>query len=391
MISEPGADAPAMPPSNLGITIVTCEYPPFPGGIGTYAHQLSENLKRRGCHVTVIAPKYAKSSLIDVEAGVVRILRHHKISVRSLFALLRQIRNRPLNELFLAADIRSVIAFYLLKPLHGRSFRAMVHGSEASKFDAASPRFQLAKLAYRAADEILYNSKATQEIFEGGFGRVSSSRVTYLGVDEFWFEPTDTALEHSRLADLTQSDRVVCSVGRIEPRKGHIEAIRALALAQERISVPFIYVVAGRAEGDQYLANLLREADRLSVRLVITGRLSQSDVRRLYGRSLCQLLLASSLPGKMEGFGLVLLEAAAQHCPTIATRSGGIPEVLGESGVLVNDTSEVADAICRFATDVDARLSAGDIANRRAREFTWEKSVDLTFPETRVPSQVSAG
>jgi phosphatidylinositol alpha-1,6-mannosyltransferase len=311
-------------------------------------------------------------------------LGHHKVGLRSIPALVSALRSLPTNQPILAADIRSVIALFALQPIHRRTFRAMVHGSEAAKFQKWSIPFQIAKLAYSAASMILFNSEATKDIFERGFGKMRHPQVSYLGVDEFWFEQASDAFEHPELAALPDQQVIICSVGRLEPRKGHIEALGAIArLQQQHGKGSFIYVIAGRAEDDGYVSTILAEARRLSVEVLLTGRLSRADLRLLYKKSLCHMLLASSLPGKIEGFGLVLLEAAAQECPSIATATGGIPEALGGTGVLVQEGywDQAADGIWSMASDPKVRRALGRASRRHAQDFTWARCADVTFPE----------
>jgi phosphatidyl-myo-inositol dimannoside synthase len=366
-----------------GIVLLTCEYPPFPGGIGTYSGSLVQAVREGGLSATVIAPCYPNLPA-DSDPDVHRILRHHRIGPAAAFRLLRILRNMPAERVILAADIRSVITLYALRHFHRRAYRAMVHGSEASKFTSRSIVFDLARRAYLSADSVVFNSRATQRVFENGFGVPRRGVVAHLGIDPRWFVPVTGAFTHEALAALPVTATVVCSVGRIEPRKGQIETLRALARARESYGVlDPVYVVAGVREDRDYAASVLEEGKRLNVPVIETGRLSESDLKRLYRRAICHSLCAQALPGKLEGFGLVLLEAAAQECPSVAPSTGGIPEVLGETGTLVpvGDTDAVAQAFAAYAADTRVRELHGAAALLRARNFTWGACAAATFPE----------
>ena len=110
--------------------------------------------------------------------------------------------------------------------------------------------------------------------------------------------------------------------------------------------------------------------------------MSQNDLKRLYARSACHVLAARDLPGRREGFGLVLLEAAAQRCPSVATRAGGIPEVMGETGILVpqDDAKALSSAILAYAVDGGRSRTEGLTARERARSFNWRACATATFP-----------
>lgn len=366
--------------------IITCEYPPFPGGIGTYAGEMARAGVDAGAAMSVIAPRY-EGIPGDVPADVRHhlVLRHHKIALPAILQVLRRVRGAPADTLLLAADVRTVLVLKLLQPLHRRPYRVMVHGSEAAKFRRGSILFKLIQKAYLGADLVAYNSRATGDIFRSQLGTPKHEAITYLGVDRQWFDPADSdTFEHPELAALPADAPVFCSVGRLEARKGQVETIRALARARDRYGLADpVYVVVGRTEDETYERAIVAEAAQHRVRTLLPGRLSIPDIKLLYQRSAAHLLFARELPGKIEGFGLVLIEAGAQGCPSITTAVGGIPEVLGDTGAVVP-----ADDINRFAAQIasygsDAALSArqGALVRERASAFTWKRCFAETFPE----------
>jgi phosphatidyl-myo-inositol dimannoside synthase len=370
-----------------GIILVTCEYPPFPGGIGTYAGALARAVRDAGFSVTVIAPSYPDLPPMEGDEGTHRIFRHHRINPLTAIRSLSIIRRTPADRIILAADIRSVLFLFALRMFHRRSYRVMVHGSEASKFASGSLLFRFVRRAYLTADLIAYNSHATKDIFYRGIGRPVRDAVTYLGVEPHWFEPCTGEFAHPELAALPVTVPVICSVGRIEARKGQLEMVRILARAREAYGlVDPVYVIAGRPEDNAYAESVAQEARKLSVRVIVVGRLADPDLKRLYRRSVCHCLFARALPGKIEGFGLVLLEAAAQMCPSVSTIVGGIPEVMGDTGVLIaeGDVDAAACAVASFFTDPELRERHAVSANMRARLFVWSACATATFPELKL-------
>jgi phosphatidylinositol alpha-1,6-mannosyltransferase len=371
-------------PKRSGIILVTCEYPPFPGGIGTYAGRLAHAVRDAGFSVTVIAPSYPDLPQMEGDKDTHRILRHHRINPLTAIRLLSIILRAPEDRIILAADIRSVLILFTLRNFHRRAYRVMVHGSEASKFVPGTLLYRFIRKAYLTADLVAYNSRATQEIFCRSMGRPTSDSVTYLGVDTHWFEPCTGEFLHPELAALRDIVPVISSVGRIEPRKGQREMIQVLARSREAYGlVDPVYVIAGRLEDNAYIESVVQEAGRLSVRVIVTGRLSDSDLKRLYRRSVCHCLFARALPGRIEGFGLVLLEAAAQMCPSVSTIVGGIPEVMGETGTLVDadDIDAAARAVAAYFTDPELRKRHAVSAHMRAKLFVWSACAKATFPE----------
>jgi phosphatidyl-myo-inositol dimannoside synthase len=370
------------------ILIVTCEYAPFPGGIGTYASRLAATLRDAGVAVSVIAPRYPEltGSLPD---GVRHrlLFEHHGITASATLGLLGELRSAAARDIILVADIRSLLLVWSLGWLHRRKYRVMVHGSEASKLGRRNPLALMAKRAYRSAQGVVYNSRATQQIFRKQVRGLECDAVTYLGVDQSWFDPPlSPDFEHPALHILqSQPDRpCACTIGRLEPRKGQLQAIAALAVARDRFALPEpVYVAAGRTEDPAYAAEIERIGRELGIRTIMPGRITEDDVKRLYRRSLVHLLPAQSLPGRIEGFGLVLLEAAAGGCPSVTSREGGIPEVLGDAGLQFDshDVEGMGAAIARLAAHSEERRTLRDAALQRARQFDWRTCAMATFPE----------
>ncbi len=365
------------------VAILTCEYPPFPGGIGTYAAGIEGALNENGVATIVAAPIYPTLPSPTDPENTHRIFKHHRISPAAAWRAANIVWRLPKNGVILAADLRTVVLTYLITRLVRRKYIAMVHGSEASKFRTNSVAFRLAQRAYLKAAFVAYNSYATRQIFEDGIGIPKAGGVTHLGVEGRWFlPPTADRFENRQIAAIDRSVPIFCSVGRVEARKGQANTVKAIALAQSQFGLRnCVYVIAGKVEEPHYAEVILAEARKAGVEVIMAGRLSEDDLKLLYVHSACHALLAEALPGKIEGFGLVLLEAAAQGCPSVATNIGGIPEVLGDTGVVVeaNDLHNAARAFANFAQSRDSRTSSGKAAQLRANEFTWRKCAEKTF------------
>jgi L-malate glycosyltransferase len=99
--------------------------------------------------------------------------------------------------------------------------------------------------------------------------------------------------------------------------------------------------------------------------------------------SVTELLACSDLfllPSESESFGLVALEAMACGVPVVATRTGGVPEVVehGHSGYLapIGATAEMATAGIELLSDADRWRHASAAARHDAERF----STDLVIP-----------
>ena len=110
----------------------------------------------------------------------------------------------------------------------------------------------------------------------------------------------------------------------------------------------------------------------VDVRLL--GALPSEEIRDIYGAA--DMFCLTGLPessGRVEGFGLVYLEAAAGGLPSIATAVGGVPDAVlaDETGILVPpDVESISRAITELADDDDLRATA-----RRRRQRPCAKPV----------------
>ena len=87
------------------------------------------------------------------------------------------------------------------------------------------------------------------------------------------------------------------------------------------------------------------------------------------------------MPSLSESFGVAVLEAAACARPSIASRVGGVPEVLrdGETGLLVppHDPAALAGAIVRLAGEPETCRRMGEAAHRFVcLRYRWEESLN---------------
>jgi len=368
--------------STSDLIIIASEYPPFPGGISSYAYNLAfeASLFRR---VTVVAPIDAEN-----ESGRFKVepcLKHHKLTPRGLFRALSVIAGLNKHALVHAADIRAGVIGLCARVFLGRRYIVMTHGSDVAKFD----RFSLSKLVaiavYGMASKVLSNSDYTKEIYDRNFPCGARCVSIPLGVGEGWFSSADERFENAVLSSIPEEAEIFCTVGRIEPRKGHMIAVEALS-AYQRLNPQkkIVYVIGGLTIDAEYRSRIEREVGRLELDTRFTGPVSSDDLKRLYKRAIAQLLCAISLPGKIEGFGLVLLEAAAQGCPSIVTNVGGIPEVVidGKTGIIVQEAtaSHVLDGLSRLR-DMATANDVGENCVRRARSFTWSETARRTYLE----------
>ena len=170
------------------------------------------------------------------------------------------------------------------------------------------------------------------------------------------------ARERDRAAGLTDEAPVLGFAGRLSAGKGVNHALRAFALVH-RESPGVRLDIAGSGPEAEALAAQTRS---LGIASQVSFLGWRRDLPVLFDR--WSLLLQPSL---YEGFGLSVLEAMGSGLPVVASRVGGIPEMVthGSDGLLVPpaDATALADAIQLLLADDELRRSMGDAARERVR------------------------
>ncbi len=157
--------------------------------------------------------------------------------------------------------------------------------------------------------------------------------------------------------------------GRLHPEKGYEHLFAAISRLKKRSDQSFVLLVAGRGPLLEHYEGLVRSLD-IADRVRFLG----------FRNDLPDLMVASDLfvlPSVAESFGLVLAEALYLGSPVLATRVGGIPEIVddGLDGRLVppGDADALARAMESFLDGKIQLPGQGEAAARKVRErFNFE-------------------
>jgi len=358
------------------LLVVATEYDPFPGGIGRYGSELAAAARNLGWKVAVVAPSHGTDIADDEETSRYRTGRQFRPadSLRLWLAVRRNLRaDRP--ETIHATDYRAFVIARLamgLRPVE--QLIVTCHGTELK--NAHGLRRVIQRLTLRRP-RLVANSRYTASLVRARLGRAADA-VTPLGVDMARFSgPSDHAV-----AD--DDALLVLCVGRFEERKAQDVLVRAAGLVSDGGLTKVRYVFVGD-DSTEFGQRVKAQARRSRARCEVLGTVAETDLRDLYQRADIFCLPGRPHPHRAEGFGLVYLEAAAAHLPSIASRIDAIPEVVqdGVTGILVepDDPVRLAWALTRLLTDAALRGAMGDAARSAAQAYTWESTARLTYIE----------
>ena len=161
------------------------------------------------------------------------------------------------------------------------------------------------------------------------------------------------------------------SVGTIEPRKGYDTLVDAYARYLSLGGDTLPLVIAG---GKGWLMDdFQKRIENLGIanHVIMLGYVSDKNLIWLYRHCFANLY-----PSLFEGFGLPILEGMQFGAPTLASNSSSIPEVVGDSAIMIapGNTEIWAQTMVRLIKDKSLRTRLSEASRVRAQSFSWKNS-----------------
>lgn len=246
----------------------------------------------------------------------------------------------------------------------------------------AAKRERLAVEAATRSRRALFVSEASRQSFVDAYrpGRMPGNwEVMHNGIDISNYAPGEADPQlHDELAGGTTGPVVVVPAA-FRDFKGIPVAIKAWPSVRQRFP-DAVLSLAGGGELEGELRQLVADLE-LGDAVVFAG--VRTDMPAVYRAA--DVVLLPSTHG--ENLPTVLIEASATGCAIAASRVGGIPDILGTTGLMFEpgSTEGLADAVCTLLGDADLRRRLGAAANDRARtEFSataWLGRLRTTYLE----------
>jgi len=241
--------------------------------------------------------------------------------------------------------------------------------------ETASPRLaaylnQVVPRSVRRADRVIAVSEATRQDVIALYG-APPEKVTVIhnGVDARFHPVTDMGARQALRARYRLGDApYILAVGAVHPRKNYVRLVEAF----HRLNRPDVRLVIAGGRGNPRGPLFARIAALgLTDSIRFAGFVGDADLPTLY--SAAHVL---AFPSIYEGFGLPALEAMACGTPVVASNTSSLPEIVGDSGLLVDpaDVDALAGALARALDDAALRAELIEKGLHRARRFTWAEA-----------------
>ena len=354
--------------SKYRVALFSSEYPPHVyGGLGTHVGEITAAMNGRaefdlfvpakGDYATDAAPIRVREVPVAPAANNVELWLNYCDAALHLAE-----QNPPNVDVIHCHDWMTVLAGIKLRSVLGKPLVYNVHLPQA--VDAYQG---LEKLGLVSADLVLVNSAAVEREIRAHDLPIRRVDIVPNGVDLETFRPPE---------DWPNDDGYVLFVGRLVPQKGVTFLLQALSVVLQRCPDTRL-IIAGDGELDLFLKRIARHLG-IPHRVTFVDWKTGGDLVELYQRA--KLVV---VPSCYEPFGIVALEAMACGRPVIASRTGGLVEIVddGVNGLLVEvgNYLQLAQRMVTLMQDDEQRRRIGQSARRRAAEFAWQRVSERTL------------
>ena len=346
----------AVPSSDRRLRIVICAWRdlahPWAGGSEVLIDRIASGMTRQGHDVTLLAGGRTQ----EREYRVVRNGSQYSQYLRAPLKYLADFRDADLvvdvcNGMpFLAPLWRRGPSICFVNHVHTDQWEAWFPPAVASFGRTVEGR--LMPFAYRRSLFVAV-SPSTAASLEG------------LGVDADRIRIVHNGVDLPQKIVQKSEEPLFLAVGRLVPHKRVDLLLRVWERIREQVGGRLVIVGSGPEQ--RVLADLAGEGVELR------GQVSEAEKARLLGEAWFLVH-----PSMLEGWGLVIMEAAAAGTPALGFRVPGVRDSIvdGVSGDLVDSEQELATQWVNLAADSARREALGAAARQVAARYSWQNTVD---------------
>ncbi|HEY7225853.1 MAG TPA: glycosyltransferase family 4 protein [Micromonosporaceae bacterium] len=358
--------------------LVTNDFPPRPGGIQQFVHNLAVRQPRGS--LVVYASRWHGWEKFDAEQPfpVVREDTSMLLPTPTVARRAAEIaRDYDCDRvMFGAAAPLGLLAGGLRERAGVRRAVALTHGHETGWAALPGARAMLRRIA-RRVDVVTYLGEYTRSRLSRALGDLTTLEHLAPGVDTHAFHPTVDGTAVLRRYGLRGRPVIVC-VSRLVPRKGQDSLIRALSAVRRRVPDAALLLVGGGPYRTTLQA--LARDEGVAEHVVFTGSVPWPDLPAHYAAGNVFAMPCRTRRGGLdvEGLGIVYLEASATGLPVVGGDSGGAPEAVveGETGFIVSgeDRGALVERLSEVLADAGLAARMGEAGRVWVEaEWQWEK------------------
>ncbi len=295
-------------------------------------------------------------NLFVYRRGLARVLYQTKPDIIDLYEEPYSLIAAQILSLRAALTPRSQFVFYSAQNIYKRY---------------PPPFQQVEQWSYRTAHYAHSPSRAAIEVLRRK-GYEGNTRVIPLGANPDRFAPTrDPAATLAAKESLGLHGTVIGYIGRLSPEKGVQDLLDAYALLRPTDTT---LLLVGDGPQRAFLEARAKEAG-LADDVVFIGAINRLRLPSVLQAMNLLVVPSRTTPTIREQFGRVIVEAFLTGVPVIGSSCGGVPEVIGDDGLVYpeGDISALATTIGAAMVDRTGSTARAEHARARAlREYTWQ-------------------
>jgi N-acetyl-alpha-D-glucosaminyl L-malate synthase BshA len=348
---------------------ITC-YPTY-GGSGIVATELGKELADRGHEIhfiTYAMPMRLSPDADNIQFHEVQVTNYplfdhppYTLALATKMAEVAETHQLDLLHCHYAIphSVSAFLAKSMLKPLRHLPVVTTLHGTDITLVGSDRSYLPITRFSINQSDGVTAVSRFLKEETVTVFSTTKEIEVIYNFVNCDKYKPSTNPHLRDRFAP--NNERILIHISNFRPVKRPVDVVEIFQRVQREI--PAVLLMVG--DGPER-SNAEWDAHRRGIEQKIHFMGKQDNIEELIGVS--DLLL---LPSENESFGLVALEAMACEVPVVASRVGGLPEVVtdGVEGFLVEprDTQKMAECSIAILSDETYRKEMGKRARAKAR------------------------
>lgn len=314
--------------------LITLEFPPDIGGISTYLSELF-----RGFPVGNLKILTAPGKEIAYPHAIIRKNFYFKNFwprwFKALLITLKICKSENIKRIYISHILPMGYIAYAAKMLLGIPYVIFFHGLDVRLAKASAWKRSWFKSIVREAEAIIANSVYTKD-------EILKNLKPFKRAIEVIQPPPKTMKSITEVRDKP----IILSVARLVPRKGIDLAIAAFPKIISKIPDARYYIIGDGPERARLQAQIA--SLKLQESVILLGLVPDATLAEFYGRASVFLFPVREIGADVEGFGIAPLEASAHGVPVVASKSGGVEEVVGDgvTGILVppGDVLALAEA-----------------------------------------------
>lgn len=224
----------------------------------------------------------------------------------------------------------------------------------------------------RHAAHLITNSNSTNDDLNRIYPKsIGKSTPIHLGKNKI-FTPT---YDNQVLAKYNIKTKYLLTVGTLEPRKNLTTLLNAFKKVQSEYENLKLVIVGGSGWKDTEIAKRLIDMKEKS-NVIQLGYVELEDLPAIYTAAAIFIY-----PSFYEGFGFPVLEAMACGTPVITTNTSSLPEITGDTALLINPNSDedLTKKIFWLLENPDKATTLAKRALTRSDKFNWKKTADQTM------------